>query len=426
MSGPKTSHYTILAAQRQREQQRQAREAFAARVNAAKRQCAELETKHFLLSSALSKLRQKFQTQKINVELPAFIMPETDDPTRLEDTATKYQRLLAQVEIDLKVASAQAQANVEFRDALQSTASMSPAEGESATEAITRFLEKLADDQVNSIFQDRKKSIDRLLGHFGLSGFSSCPPKLYELIMSALQAPSATRFDGLLDEIRLQMSRQEAAELAAKLAADQATELLDLLESALEDDVQGIKQDLELVRVGATPMTPEIESKAREILSNAKDLNQTKNNEAASLILSNTLSDLGYEVASIEDTLFVKGGKVYFRKPGWNNYCVRLTVRPEESKMNFNVVRMLGERGETETASRTSDIEAENAWCSGYDALIDSLATRGLEAKLTRHLPVGAVPVPGIDKNEISIENFSNNSTKKKTKQQQVTKIPRT
>ena len=96
---------------------------------------------------------------------------------------------------------------------------------------------------------------------------------------------------------------------------------------------------------------------------------------------------------------------------------MRLTVRPDESKINFNVVRIAGQADRGRNSPGRADIEAENAWCSGYQQLVDTFKARGLETELSRHLPVGSVPVPVVGTDEISPAAFGDPSKQRKTVQ---------
>ena len=191
--------------------------------------------------------------------------------------------------------------------------------------------------------------------------------------------------------------------------------MLDLLDSEIPSGEEPLKQRLELVRVGAISFSDDFEEMAYSALAKAEAAAKASIQASAADIVKETLADLGYDVSPIEETLFAKGGKVYFRKAGWNDYCVRLTVRPNESKINFNVVRIVEEAGDTGASSRESDIEAENAWCSGYQQFVDTLAVRGLDTELTRHLAVGAVPVQTVGSQEISLSAFGPQEKRRKT-----------
>jgi hypothetical protein len=190
--------------------------------------------------------------------------------------------------------------------------------------------------------------------------------------------------------------------------------MLDRLELDAPSGADQLKQRLELVKIGALALPDDMEAQVAKAISEAEQARAREAQEAASGIVREALLDLGYEVAPIDETLFVRGGKIYFRKPGWNDYCVRLTVRPEESKINFNVIRVAGPDEDKPSAAGAADIEAENAWCSGYQQVVDTFKARGLETELTRHLPVGAVPVPVVGSEEVSAAAFGAPAKKRK------------
>jgi hypothetical protein len=248
-----------------------------------------------------------------------------------------------------------------------------------------------------------------------LENWREATPKLESIVMEALSVESETRFFALTTEIRLQVQEMNRREESRKASAEKAKALLDLLESKIPLGEDPLKQRLELVRVGAIPFSDDFERMARSAVAKAEEAAKASIQASAADIVKETLADLGYDVAPIEETLFAKGGKVYFRKAGWNEYCVRLTVRPDESKINFNVVRMADKVGDTGASSRDADIEAENAWCSGYQQFVDTLAARGLDTELTRHLPVGAVPVQTVGSAEVSLATFGPQEKKRKT-----------
>lgn len=205
--------------------------------------------------------------------------------------------------------------------------------------------------------------------------------------------------------------------MTRKANADRAKSLLDSLDREIPKGADALKQQLELVRVGAIPLTEDIESLVRSELSNAAEAARQQLQASATNIVRGTLADLGYDVAPIEETLFARGGKVYFRKKGWKDYCVRLTVRPDENKMNFNVVRIADRADEDRSSSRQADLEVESAWCSGFEELLDQLKERGLEMQLTRRLPVGGVPVPLVGSDEVPVSAFIPPTKKQKENQ---------
>ena len=420
MSGPKTSHYSIRAARRQEQERRQVeerkrREEFAARFASAEKQRSEFEKRTRRLSVAVAEMRGRFPAEKIDISVPGCDAPKTEDPDRLEDFVRRLEGDLLKAETTLRNAGNQAKANEDFRSATRNAAELSEGSASTAEETMRRFVESRAATPSGSSMTDRRAEIDRILARQGLENWREATPKLESLVMEALSVESETRFSALTTEIRLQMQEMASREESRKASAEKAKALLDLLDSEIPSGEESLKQRLELVRVGAIPFSDDFEKMARSAVAKAEAAAKASTHASAANIVNETLADLGYDVASIEETLFAKGGKVYFRKAGWNEYCVRLTVRPNESKINFNVVRMTDKVGDTGAPSRESDIEAENAWCSGYQQFVDTLAARGLDTELTRHMPVGAVPVQAIGSDEISLSAFGPQERRRKT-----------
>jgi len=420
MSGPKTSHYSIRAARQQEHARRQAeerkrREELAARVTAAQGTRSDLEKRAARLARAIEELSERFTAEKIDVAIPDCAAPETEDPRRLEDFVGKLERDLLHAESALRNAGEQARANQDFRSATRTATELCEATASTAEEALRRFIESKATKASGSTMAERKAEIDRILGRQGSEHWRDATPKLERIVLDAMSADSDNRFAALTTEIRLQVQEMRRLEQTRKVDADRASALLERLDVGIPSGEEPLKQRLELVRVGAIPFSENFETQARNALAKAEEADKAKLQASAAGIVKDTLADLGYDVAPIEETLFARGGKVYFRKAGWNNYCVRLTVRPEESKMNFNVVRIAEQADDMASSSREADIEAENAWCSGYQQLVDTLAARGLDTRLTRHLSVGAVPVQAIGTDEVSPLAFGPQTKKRKT-----------
>jgi hypothetical protein len=116
--------------------------------------------------------------------------------------------------------------------------------------------------------------------------------------------------------------------------------------------------------------------------------------QASSLVLEQTLKDLGYQVEGIAETLFVEGGVVHFRRQGWGNHMVRLRINPaaasRAANANFNVIRKVAE---VNNETSVQDHSAEDRWCSEFPLLMQTLAARGIQMQVTRHLGAGELPV---------------------------------
>ena len=146
---------------------------------------------------------------------------------------------------------------------------------------------------------------------------------------------------------------------------------------------------------GVERMDAALREAAEHTLATAAADRERQEQEAATLVLQESLRDLGYEVDDIGATLFVDGGTVHFRRKGWENYFVRLRVDPRERTANFNVVRAKGDEENAER--RRLDALAEDRWCAEFPRLMQTLAARGLELDVTRRLGAGEVPVQVVD-----------------------------
>lgn len=127
-----------------------------------------------------------------------------------------------------------------------------------------------------------------------------------------------------------------------------------------------------------------------QLQRHAEQALQAQLRAAQAEVLQQSLLDLGYEVEGFEDTLFVQGGVVHFRRRGWGDYMVRLRVAEAAASLNFNVVRAVNDvQGEVSV----EDHLAEDRWCAEFPALQKALAARGLPIEVTRQLQAGDVPV---------------------------------
>lgn len=120
--------------------------------------------------------------------------------------------------------------------------------------------------------------------------------------------------------------------------------------------------------------------------------------EATQLVVEQSLQDLGYQVEEVANTLFVQGGVLHFRKPGWGNYMVRMRVDAKATlakfSVSFNVVRAVAQ-GANERS--VLDHLAEDRWCAEFPALLQAWEARGLHLNVTRRLQAGEVPVQLVD-----------------------------
>jgi len=154
----------------------------------------------------------------------------------------------------------------------------------------------------------------------------------------------------------------------------------ELAELAAELDAAGDTQRAELL---ATELR-------RRVQTHAESVREGQLLAATSVVVDQSLRDLGYQVEEIGETLFVDGGTVHFRKPGWGDYQVRMRVSAGGRAANFNVVKAVDPAG----AERgVLDHLAEDRWCAEFPALLRALEARGVRLEVTRHLGAGELPV---------------------------------
>jgi hypothetical protein len=130
------------------------------------------------------------------------------------------------------------------------------------------------------------------------------------------------------------------------------------------------------------------------IQAHAEAVQQLRMRQATGLIVDKVLHDLDYQVEEIAETLFVEGGTLHFRKPGWGAYMVRMRVDAKAGTANFNVIRAV-EAGSNERS--VLDHLAEDRWCAEFPALLRALEAHGIMLQVTRRLQAGEVPVQLVD-----------------------------
>lgn len=237
-----------------------------------------------------------------------------------------------------------------------------------------------------------RQTAERVLARLELAPGAALPRELETLARAIVMAPSVDRAEALASELRLAVQRQREAQEAQQHDATEARRMLDELP---ENAPAPLLRALEHVAAGVARMDAELRNATDDTLALAAADRERQEQDAAAIVLQESLRDLGYEVEDIESTLFVDGGTVHFRRKGWENYFVRLRLAPREHSVNFNVVRAKGDEETTER--RRLDALAEDRWCAEFPRLMATLAARGLNLDVTRRLEAGAVPVQVVD-----------------------------
>lgn len=232
---------------------------------------------------------------------------------------------------------ANAETDTTARAALAARLEALGAAGASLQQQMAAFLEQAQATASADAATARRVLVAHVLERLELAPDAALPPALEALAQQVIAAPSANRADALITELRLQVQQHNVERATAA--------------------------------------------------------ERQKLQEAAAIVLEQSLKDLGYAVEEIEETLFVEGGIAHFQRPGWGDYFIRLRIDPKRNAMNFNVVRA----GTTGEDRAREDMLAEERWCSEFPKLFDTLKARGIPINVTRLLQAGEAPVQVVD-----------------------------
>ncbi len=237
-----------------------------------------------------------------------------------------------------------------------------------------------------------RQTVKRVLERLENVPDGALPAEVETLAREILLAPSLERAESLALELRLRA--QQHQQMRARLQA-RAAEMNAWLDALPDDAPADLRNALEAAAAGLAPLAPEQENAARQFLEALRAARARQEQEAAALVLEQSLRDLGYEVEGIERTLFVEGGVAHFQRQGWEDYYVRLRLDPREHTLNFNVVRSRGM--EESTVRKRQDFLAEDRWCAEFPKLKQTLAARGIAFNVLRQMGAGELPVQTVD-----------------------------
>jgi hypothetical protein len=234
---------------------------------------------------------------------------------------------------------------------------------------------------VNVVDPASAASLDARMGALLANGVS-LPAELAAFLAQAREAAAKDR-----------LSQRQAlvAHVLERLELDVALPVPDALRTLAQQVVAAPSE--ERADALATELRLQVQ-RHNETLAQATE--QKKLQEAAAIVLEQSLKDLGYDIEDIEATLFVEGGIAHFQRPAWGDYYIRLRIDPKRGAMNFNVVRTATSGGAGEDR-RHEDKLAEERWCSEFPKLFETLKARGIPITVTRLLQAGEAPVQVVD-----------------------------
>jgi hypothetical protein len=286
--------------------------------------------------------RSRFPNVALDVPpLPAS-PHDASDPEAVQRYIEALDAAVRMLEQRMGEQSVRAAADQGLQELLQAIGHSVQAEPRTAADVLDLYAEqvrRLTPPRAAGVM-DRRAAAQRILGRLGDVGDGELPPELDALLRKLIEAESDERAEMLALELRAQVQRFNAAREQAAQAAE--------------------------------------ENRKREI---------------AGVLVAEVLSDLGYEVEPIAETLFVTGGMAHFQRAEWGDYYIRMRVDPQTRSVNFNMVRTAAANAPPDAAQRKRDEEMEATWCTGIPKLLAELAARGIETQTLRELDAGAVPV---------------------------------
>lgn len=323
---------------RAREEAKQRAERAAELMQQARGQERRLERAQGLAEEA----RRRFPGAKL--DLPPMPAPpgDTEDPAAIERYIEAIQSTVHRIEAGMRAHAAQAanqQGLQELMTALAATVAPEPRTAADLLDVYAAQVRALARPAASRA-SDRRATAERILGRLAELADGAVPAELDALMRKLIEAESEDRAELLALELRAQVQSYNAA-----------------------------REHAEQV---------EAENRKREI---------------AGVLVAEVLSDLGYEVEPITETLFVSGGVAHFQRAEWGDYYVRMRVDPATSQVNFNMVRTAASSDPPDASQRRRDEETESAWCAGLPKLLSEMAARGIAARQVRALDAGTVPV---------------------------------
>jgi len=378
MSGPKCSDWEVRDNRIQEERGRLA--AFA-----------EVEA----LFVVVANLQRSVVVERARVGAPAVeqaaILPERPDASEtrlnLESSILLLDEVRTRLEADRTWIAALGQMANLVAKAVSGQAARKEAGAAAATAALKIVIEA------------RSQTVNRIMSRLP----SGLPPDQVGQLAEVAQKFVLALDDGFSNGLELELRRrvQGMQDAAARRVNDLAAvaDLRSALRGYQDDASIAVIDQLRGVVAGSRTLDAGLAARARAV---AQEARARADREYASQVLSEEFSALGYEVGEQFSTAFLHGGTMVLSRPDAGGYGVEVAFEAGRQSLNTRLVRLRDEDiGASERALR--DKEAEESFCGDYSRVLASAAKRQVQARLTKRLPAGAMPVPlapGIDKRE--------------------------
>lgn len=230
--------------------------------------------------------------------------------------------------------------------------------------------------------------LNEMFGGTTTSHPSSIPPGKADLLKCR---EVIDNIQGLLKDISMPLPENVSAKVASLHKEQDISKVAAIardIRIGVNHEVERIRQEQQEAKKLLDDLPPDFPTDARKILSEVaygherfdeklreiiqETLKQTKANRqrAAADILSDTLSEMGYEVSPVSNSIFAEGGNVYFRNSDWDDgYCIKLSVN--DCRIHFNMMK-------TAEGSMDKDAPMEGKWKSEFEEVRERLDKKGI------------------------------------------------
>ena len=134
---------------------------------------------------------------------------------------------------------------------------------------------------------------------------------------------------------------------------------------------------------------------ARQVATVEREAQKLADRHFAMKVTAECLTDLGYEVEQGFETVSVEKGVGLVRRASWRGYALQIRAGANREDVAFNIVRL-----DSPSGSAARDFEVETEFCEDFRRFVDAAATRGLDTRLTRREPPGALALQVVQSDE--------------------------
>ena len=194
----------------------------------------------------------------------------------------------------------------------------------------------------------------------------------------------------MLDQLRLDIHRANAAGRARQGLVEQAAEWRRRLSGLEGPEVEALDRELRQVADGEAAPPPDMARKVEDVVARA-----TESSRAHALgVMTEELENLGYVVEVDLETASARGSEMLLRKPEMEEYHVALQAEAGASLLHTSVVRETSDPGLDGNGDRESrDRQMERIWLHDFAAALAAAERRGVRGRAVERVEAGRVPV---------------------------------